>query len=210
MGDVGDKVAPDLVDPPELAGAERLGLVGESGSGKSVTSLSIMRLIPSPPAPWAAAPASVELRVSLPSEPLVVAGYRSWGWGGVAFAVGALAGLRTGEVGEAQVLATAASSLPGMRPPDGPRRTSFVVDQPERPVRDIVTPTDWMANLWSHGTYYWDGRMPSLEAVCGAAWKGQLGGASEAVVARLSALADPVRVRWACPPACCPICRCRW
>ncbi|MFY9430826.1 MAG: ATP-binding cassette domain-containing protein, partial [Acetomicrobium sp.] len=28
---------------------ETLGIVGESGSGKSVTALSIMRLIPSPP-----------------------------------------------------------------------------------------------------------------------------------------------------------------
>lgn len=28
---------------------ETLGIVGESGSGKSVTSLSIMRLIPNPP-----------------------------------------------------------------------------------------------------------------------------------------------------------------
>jgi len=28
---------------------ETVGIVGESGSGKSVTSLSIMRLIPSPP-----------------------------------------------------------------------------------------------------------------------------------------------------------------
>ena len=28
---------------------ETLGIVGESGSGKSVTSLSIMRLIPEPP-----------------------------------------------------------------------------------------------------------------------------------------------------------------
>ena len=28
---------------------ETIGLVGESGSGKSVTNLSIMRLIPSPP-----------------------------------------------------------------------------------------------------------------------------------------------------------------
>ena len=28
---------------------ETLGIVGESGSGKSVTSLSIMRLVPSPP-----------------------------------------------------------------------------------------------------------------------------------------------------------------
>ena len=33
----------------ELARGEVLGLVGESGSGKSVTSLSIMRLIPQPP-----------------------------------------------------------------------------------------------------------------------------------------------------------------
>jgi len=32
-----------------LAEGETLGIVGESGSGKSVTSLSIMRLIPSPP-----------------------------------------------------------------------------------------------------------------------------------------------------------------
>ena len=28
---------------------ETLGIVGESGSGKSVTSLSVMRLIPNPP-----------------------------------------------------------------------------------------------------------------------------------------------------------------
>jgi oligopeptide/dipeptide ABC transporter ATP-binding protein len=33
----------------ELQAGETLGIVGESGSGKSVTSLSIMRLIPSPP-----------------------------------------------------------------------------------------------------------------------------------------------------------------
>ena len=33
----------------ELRRGETLGIVGESGSGKSVTSLSIMRLIPSPP-----------------------------------------------------------------------------------------------------------------------------------------------------------------
>lgn len=33
----------------EIAQGEILGVVGESGSGKSVTSLSIMRLIPSPP-----------------------------------------------------------------------------------------------------------------------------------------------------------------
>jgi oligopeptide transport system ATP-binding protein len=33
----------------DLARGETLGIVGESGSGKSVTNLSIMRLIPSPP-----------------------------------------------------------------------------------------------------------------------------------------------------------------
>ena len=33
----------------ELGEGEVLGLVGESGSGKSVSALSILRLIPSPP-----------------------------------------------------------------------------------------------------------------------------------------------------------------
>ena len=33
----------------DLKRGETLGIVGESGSGKSVTSLSIMRLIPNPP-----------------------------------------------------------------------------------------------------------------------------------------------------------------
>src|SRR5438445_13875664 len=33
----------------ELGRGETLALVGESGSGKSVTSLAVMRLIPSPP-----------------------------------------------------------------------------------------------------------------------------------------------------------------
>ena len=33
----------------QLRRGETLGIVGESGSGKSVTSLSIMRLVPSPP-----------------------------------------------------------------------------------------------------------------------------------------------------------------
>ena len=33
----------------KLKKGETLGVVGESGSGKSVTSLSIMRLVPSPP-----------------------------------------------------------------------------------------------------------------------------------------------------------------
>src|SRR5690349_11770052 len=34
----------------EIEPGEMLGVVGESGSGKSVTALSIMRLLPSPPA----------------------------------------------------------------------------------------------------------------------------------------------------------------
>jgi ABC-type dipeptide/oligopeptide/nickel transport system ATPase component len=33
----------------DLADGQTLGIVGESGCGKSVTSLSIMRLVPSPP-----------------------------------------------------------------------------------------------------------------------------------------------------------------
>src|SRR5438093_5132430 len=33
----------------EVRGGEMLGVVGESGSGKSVTALSVMRLLPSPP-----------------------------------------------------------------------------------------------------------------------------------------------------------------
>jgi len=32
-----------------VAAGETLAIVGESGSGKSVTSMSILRLIPSPP-----------------------------------------------------------------------------------------------------------------------------------------------------------------
>src|SRR5690606_3835491 len=34
----------------QLQKGETLGIVGESGSGKSVTSLSLMRLVPQPPA----------------------------------------------------------------------------------------------------------------------------------------------------------------
>src|SRR5438132_2702489 len=34
----------------DLAPGEVLGVVGESGSGKSVTALSVMRLVPAPPA----------------------------------------------------------------------------------------------------------------------------------------------------------------
>ncbi len=36
-----------------------------------------------------------------------------------------------------------------------------------------------------HG-WYWDGRMPTLEAVCNAAWKGQLGADPAAVAAKLN------------------------
>ncbi|HEY8209433.1 MAG TPA: cytochrome c peroxidase [Myxococcaceae bacterium] len=32
-------------------------------------------------------------------------------------------------------------------------------------------------------TFYWDGRMPTLEKVCGAAWKGQLGAEDKAAIA---------------------------
>ena len=35
--------------------------------------------------------------------------------------------------------------------------------------------TPSVLNLGFHTTYYWDGRMPTLEAVSNAAWKGQLG-----------------------------------
>ena len=37
-----------------ISAGETLGLVGESGSGKSVTALSIARLLPTPPARYAA------------------------------------------------------------------------------------------------------------------------------------------------------------
>ena len=36
----------------EIGIGERVALVGESGSGKSVTSMSILQLIPSPPATY--------------------------------------------------------------------------------------------------------------------------------------------------------------
>lgn len=41
------------------------------------------------------------------------------------------------------------------------------------------TPT--VLNLGYHPSFYWDGRMPTLEAVCNAAWKGQLGANPEEV-----------------------------
>lgn len=40
-----------------------------------------------------------------------------------------------------------------------------------------------MVNLGYHASFYWDGRMPTLEAVSNAAWKGQLG-ADPATVAK--------------------------
>lgn len=48
------------------------------------------------------------------------------------------------------------------------------------------TPT--VLNLAWHSTFYWDGRMPTLEAVSNAAWKGQLGAEPAAVAAKLNAV----------------------
>lgn len=42
-----------------------------------------------------------------------------------------------------------------------------------------------MKNLGYHTLYYWDGRMPTLEAVSNAAWKGQLGADPATVAATL-------------------------
>jgi cytochrome c peroxidase len=44
-----------------------------------------------------------------------------------------------------------------------------------------------VVNLAYHSTFYWDGRMPTLEAVSNAAWKGQLGADPAAVAAKLNA-----------------------
>ncbi len=41
-------------------------------------------------------------------------------------------------------------------------------------------------NLGTHASFYWDGRMPTLEAVCQAAWKGQLGADPAAVASKLN------------------------
>lgn len=43
-----------------------------------------------------------------------------------------------------------------------------------------------MLNLGYFSSYYWDGRMPTLEAVSAAAWKGQLGADPAAVAAKLN------------------------
>lgn len=45
-----------------------------------------------------------------------------------------------------------------------------------------------VTNLGYHTFYYWDGRMPTLEAVSNAAWKGQLGADPAAVASALHAV----------------------
>lgn len=45
-----------------------------------------------------------------------------------------------------------------------------------------------MLNLGYHSTWYWDGRMPTLEACSNAAWKGQLGADPAAAAAALNAV----------------------
>lgn len=45
-----------------------------------------------------------------------------------------------------------------------------------------------MLNIGYHATFYWDGRMPTLEAVSNAAWKGQLGADPKAVATKLNAI----------------------
>lgn len=47
--------------------------------------------------------------------------------------------------------------------------------------------TPVVVNLAYHSSFYWDGRMPTLEAVCNAAWKGQLGADPAEIAARLNA-----------------------
>lgn len=45
-----------------------------------------------------------------------------------------------------------------------------------------------MLNLGAHSSFYWDGRMPTLEAVSNAAWKGQLGADPATVATTLNAV----------------------
>lgn len=47
-----------------------------------------------------------------------------------------------------------------------------------------------MVNLGFHSLFYWDGRMPTLEAVSLAAWKGQLGAEPEAIAKKLNAVPE--------------------
>lgn len=47
-----------------------------------------------------------------------------------------------------------------------------------------------MTNLGYHPQYYWDGRMPTLEAVSNAAWKGQLGADPTVVSEALNAVPE--------------------
>ena len=42
-------------------------------------------------------------------------------------------------------------------------------------------------NIGYHTSFYWDGRMPTLEAVCNAAWTGQIGAKPADVAAKLNA-----------------------
>ncbi len=45
-----------------------------------------------------------------------------------------------------------------------------------------------MLNVGYFTSFYWDGRMPTLEAVCNAAWTGQLGAKPEAIAEKLNAV----------------------
>jgi cytochrome c peroxidase len=45
-----------------------------------------------------------------------------------------------------------------------------------------------MLNVGYFTSFYWDGRMPTLEAVCNAAWTGQLGAKPDAVAEKLNAI----------------------
>jgi cytochrome c peroxidase len=47
-----------------------------------------------------------------------------------------------------------------------------------------------MVNLAYHTSFYWDGRMPTLEAVCNAAWTGQLGAKPDDIAQKLNGIAS--------------------